>query len=70
MARKHPMSHSVDRLGETMGVTYQEGEPLRAGRKETERDEHRWELDPASSEDYGPRAHEESTRKPKRKRSV
>jgi hypothetical protein len=38
-------------------VTYQDGEPLRVGQKEEERDEHRWELDPASSEDYAERSH-------------
>lgn len=42
----------VEEIGEDAGLTYQENEPLRAGRKEEERDEHRWELDPASSEDY------------------
>ena len=41
-----------DEIGQAAGVTYEEGEPLRAGRKEKERDEHRWELDPASAEDY------------------
>lgn len=33
-------------------VTYEDGEPLRVGQKERWRDCHRWELDPASSEDY------------------
>jgi hypothetical protein len=42
----------VDEIGRAMGVTYQDGEPLRAGPKEAERDRHRWELDPASAEDY------------------
>ena len=39
-------------LGSELGVTYQDGEPLKAGEKEVERDRHRWELDPASAEDY------------------
>lgn len=39
-------------LGDELGVTYQEGEPLKAGEKEVGRDRHRWELDPASAEDY------------------
>ena len=48
----------VDELGEAIGVTYQDDESLRAGEKETERDEHRWELDPASAEDYVERTHQ------------
>ncbi len=48
-----PDQDVVDEIGKAAGVTYQEGEPLRVGRKEEERDEHRWELDPASAEDYG-----------------
>ena len=48
----------VDEIGKAIGVTYHEDEPLRAGRKEEERDEHRWELDPASAEDYVERSRE------------
>jgi hypothetical protein len=51
-----PGQDVVDEIGRAIGVTYQEGEPLRVGRKEEERDEHRWELDPASAEDYGERS--------------
>jgi hypothetical protein len=51
-----PDQDVVDEIGEAAGVTYQDGEPLRAGEKEEERDEHRWELDPASSEDYAERS--------------
>ena len=47
----------VDNIGKAAGVTYAEGEPLRVGAKETLRDVHRWELDPASSEDYDEREH-------------
>ena len=47
-----PDQDVVDEIGKAVGVTYQDGEPLRVGLKEQERDEHRWELDPASSEDY------------------
>lgn len=47
-----PDQDVVDEIGKAIGVTYLEGEPLRVGRKEQERDEHRWELDPASAEDY------------------
>lgn len=51
-----PDQEVVDEIGKAIGVTYEEGEPLRVGRKEEERDEHRWELDPASAEDYGQRS--------------
>lgn len=47
-----PDQEVVEEIGRALGITYQEGEPLRAGEKEAERDLHRWELDPASSEDY------------------
>jgi hypothetical protein len=35
-----------------MGITYADDEELKLGEKEKERDKHRWELDPASSDDY------------------
>ena len=50
-------SDVVDEVGEAIGLTYQADEALRAGAKETERDAHRWELDPASAEDYVERMH-------------
>jgi len=52
-----PDQDVVDEIGKAAGVTYQEGEPLRVGAKEQERDVHRWELDPASAEDYVEREH-------------
>jgi hypothetical protein len=33
-------------------VEYQDNEELKASDKISKRDKHRWELDPASSEDY------------------
>jgi hypothetical protein len=42
----------VDDMGKALGVEYQDNEDLRASDKVVERDRHRWELDPASSEDY------------------
>jgi hypothetical protein len=45
----------VEEIGRALGVTYREGEELKAGAKEAERDRHRWELDPASAEDYAER---------------
>lgn len=48
----------VDEVGEAVGLTYQADESLRVGEKETERDQHRWELDPASADDYVERMHQ------------
>lgn len=42
----------VEELGRDVGVIYQDAEVLRCGEKEADRDSHRWELDPASAEDY------------------
>lgn len=47
-----PGQSVVEEIGRAIGVTYQDGEELRAGEKERERDKQRWELDPASSDDY------------------
>ncbi|HSF07953.1 MAG TPA: DUF6335 family protein [Nitrospirales bacterium] len=46
-----PDQDTVDELGEAVGLTFENSEEL-AGEKVYERDTHRWELDPASSEDY------------------
>ena len=42
----------VDDIGKALGVTYNDNEELQGSEKVIERDKHRWELDPASSEDY------------------
>src|SRR5438874_8604827 len=42
----------VDEIGSAMGIQYADDEELKVGDKERSRDKHRWELDPASSEDY------------------
>jgi hypothetical protein len=47
-----PDQEVVDDIGKALGVEYQDAEELKAGDKVVERDRHRWELDPASSEDY------------------
>ena len=47
-----PDQDIVDEFGRALGLEYQDREELRAGDKVVERDKHRWELDPASSEDY------------------
>jgi uncharacterized protein DUF6335 len=47
-----PDQDIVDDIGRALGVEYQDNEELKAVDKVTERDRKRWELDPASSEDY------------------
>ena len=47
-----PDQDRVDDIGRALGVEYQDNEELKAADKIAERDRHRWELDPASSEDY------------------
>lgn len=47
-----PDQDRVDDIGKALGVEYQDNEELRASDKIAERDRHRWELDPASAEDY------------------
>lgn len=49
----------VDEIGQAMGVTYNDNEELKVGEKERSRDKHRWELDPASSDDYKERVRDE-----------
>jgi hypothetical protein len=46
----------VEEIGTAMGVEYNDNEELKGVDKIEERDRHRWELDPASSEDYRDRA--------------
>jgi len=47
-----PDQDRVDDIGKALGVEYEDNEELKAADKIIERDRHRWELDPASSEDY------------------
>jgi hypothetical protein len=47
-----PDQDRVDDIGKAIGVQYEDNEELKASDKITERDKHRWELDPASSDDY------------------
>jgi hypothetical protein len=54
-----PGQDIVERLGEAVGLTYEDNEPLQPTEKVRERDRHRWELDPASSEDYIDRVNRE-----------
>lgn len=47
-----PDQDRVDDIGKALGVNYQDAEELRGSDKITDRDRHRWELDPASSDDW------------------
>ena len=49
----------VEELGEAVGLTYEDNEPLHPQEKLSDRDRKRWELDPASSEDYNQRVNRE-----------
>jgi hypothetical protein len=50
-----PDQDIVDEIGRAVGLEYQDNEQLRGEEKLAERDRHRWELDPASSEDFNER---------------
>ena len=47
-----PDQDIVDDIGKALGVQYDDNEELKGSDKIIERDKHRWEMDPASSEDY------------------
>ena len=47
-----PDQDVVDDIGKAVGVQYEDNEELKGEEKITKRDKHRWELDPASVEDY------------------
>ena len=47
-----PDQDIVDDIGKALGVEYEDNEELKAADRVGKRDKHRWELDPASSEDY------------------
>jgi len=47
-----PDQNNVDDIGVALGVEYEDNEELEGADKIQERDRHRWEDDPASSEDF------------------
>jgi hypothetical protein len=47
-----PDQDVVDDIGKAVGVQYEDNEELKGEAKIAKRDKHRWELDPASAEDY------------------
>jgi hypothetical protein len=50
-----PDQDIVDDIGKAVGVEYEDNEELKGEKKISDRDRHRWELDPASSDDYDDR---------------
>jgi hypothetical protein len=54
-----PDQDVVDEIGHALGVEYDDNEELKGADKISERDKHRWELDPASSEGYPERGEED-----------
>ena len=47
-----PNQDVVDDIGKSLGVQYEDNEELRGEKKISDRDKKRWELDPASAEDF------------------
>jgi hypothetical protein len=47
-----PDQDIVDEIGRALGLEYDDDEELKGAGKLEERDKHRWELDPASAEDF------------------
>lgn len=47
-----PDQDVVEEIGQAVGINYEDNEELGTEKKITERDRHRWELDPASSDDF------------------
>jgi hypothetical protein len=50
-----PDQDVVDEIGKSLGVEYEDDEELQGGEEIVERDRKRWELDPASSDDFDDR---------------
>jgi Family of unknown function (DUF6335) len=51
-----PDQDRVDDIGRALGVEYEDNEELKGAQKIEKRDRNRWELDPASAEDYKDRS--------------
>lgn len=60
-----PDQDVVEEMGKAVGLIYEDGEPLHSTEKLEARDEHRWELDPASSEGFDERMRHEGEYKEK-----
>lgn len=55
-----PGQNDTDDIGNAVGITYRDDEELKVGEKERNRDIRRWELDPASADDYQDRKRDEN----------
>lgn len=62
-----PDQNDVDRIGTALGVEEQDEKPLATTEKLEGRDRERWELDPASADDYELRQVEEAARRRQRR---
>jgi hypothetical protein len=67
MGNPSPDQDDVTEIGRATGIVFNDDEPIDIERKLTRRDDERWELDPASSEDYP--ARERPRRKPEKETS-
>ena len=47
-----PDQNRVDQIGKALGTVYADDQELEGGDEIAKRDRHRWELDPASSDDW------------------
>jgi hypothetical protein len=47
-----PDQDVVDDIGRALGVEYEDDEELQGGAEISDRDRHRWELDPSSKDDF------------------
>jgi Family of unknown function (DUF6335) len=61
-----PDQDNVDEIGAALGVQDPDEQPIATTERIAARDRDRWELDPASSEDYEEREHEEAVRRRRR----
>lgn len=61
-----PDQDVVDELGEAVGLTYSDTEPLHTDEKLTRRERDRWELNPASDPEYQERIKEEFRNPPEK----
>jgi hypothetical protein len=59
-----PDENVVSEIGEEVGMTFEDNEPLRPIEKVGARDQDRWELNPASSSDYRQRQGEAGAERP------
>ena len=59
-SQQTPGQNDTEETAAAMGISYADDEELKVGEKERSRDKHRWELDPASSDDYQDRMKDQS----------